>query len=139
MQKGIVGQIAVRIPLSQPKASQGVGTGEVVAGIERQAARQGRLPIGWDQARMPLQSGVQANVLRFAVVEFPKGVFAEINGGVGIDLQKMIEPTAVIVVTVGKDGNVGGCEINAKLIGVPREQIGLSHVEKNAMIFGFDP
>ena len=87
---------------------------------------------------MPGQSGIQTDVLFASVIVRLERIPADINRRRRVDFQKTRKSAAVVVVSVGKNGEIDGGKVNAQLFRIFREQIGLTHVEQNAVCIRFD-
>ena len=67
-----------------------------------------------------------------------KGVGRYIKRRAGIAAQEGFHTAAVVIMAVGKDGNIHRSKVDAQFLGVFREGIGFSHIEENALTAGFD-
>ena len=59
-----------------------------------------------------------------------KGVAADVYGGVIVDLQKVCQTTAVVVMTVGEYRHIHAGQIDVQRLRVAQKEVALPHVKK---------
>ncbi len=108
------------------------------AGIEGCPFREEGGAFCEDQTVMPGKGSIQADVFFGAVIMGLEGVAAQIDRSLPVYFQKSGKTAAVVVVSMGKDGQIHGFKIDAERGGIFREELGLAHIKENLMACSFD-
>ena len=122
----------------QTKAAKIVVSVFFIAGIERETFADGGDVFGKDQPWMGLEFHIQTNIFFCSVIVGFKGMTAKVHRSLSVDLQKGFQPSAMVIMTVGEDGNVHSSQINIQFPGIFGKKSGLAHVKKQLVIERFD-
>lgn len=133
----IVGEEGAVLYHGESETAEVARAGKVFA-EDGDSVRKGGVPVGEAEAGAGRKGGVQTDVFGGAVIVGLESGAVEVDGGGGVAFEEGRESAAVVVVTVGEDGEVDGGEVDAQRGGVFGEEGGLPHVEEDAGTAGFD-
>ena len=102
----------------------------VVTGIQRQPFLYDSFITGRYQPLIACQFCIQADIFFSAMVMSFKSIPAQIDGRFPVNVQKLFQPTAVVIVPMGKDGDIHTRQIDAEHPGIVRKQLRLSHIKQ---------
>ena len=115
-----------------------VHLGEVGAGVQAEGIGEGQVVTDKHDPLFAQQLPAEADVLLLGVVVIAKGMLADIDLRVVVDLQEALDAAAVVVMTVAEDAQIHLREVNAHLFGVVGESAGLARVKEDVLTVGLD-
>jgi len=122
----------------QAGTAQVIVSAFIITGIECETFADWGDISGEAQPGMGLKFFIQTNVFFSSVIVGFKGMAVQVYGSFFVNLQKGLQSSAVVIMTVREDGKIYSSQVNIQFSGIFSKESGLSHVKEQFVIKGFD-